>query len=254
VQFQSFWAQTWALTHANLKSRYRNTFAGFIWVVLNPLIMFGAQSYVFSKILKLQVPEYSKFLLSGLLPWIFISQSLDMCTSLFVVSGRLLKSFPLHPLVFLFGQLLDNLINFVAAFLLILIPVAIWAPGKITGLWLLPIPLALLMVGTLSLTWILATCHVFFRDTRFVVSFAMSVLFFLTPVFYPLEFIPEGFRPWVGVNPIYRLIAPFQVAIYDYQFDRLARALGGSALVAFGALGLALALWSRKRNDVYLKL
>src|ERR1035437_5970491 len=85
--------QVRALTVANLKSRYRKTFVGFLWVILNPLILYGVQSLVFMKFLKLQVPNYTLFLLSGLLPWVFIVQSVEMCTSLIVINGKLFKSF-----------------------------------------------------------------------------------------------------------------------------------------------------------------
>src|SRR5271154_4561101 len=101
-----FVRQSRALAAANLKSRYRRTVAGFLWVVLNPLIMFGVQSMIFRHVLKIQISNYFLFLLSGLLPWIFITQSMDMCTSLFQANGGVLKSFHLNPLVLLTAQLI----------------------------------------------------------------------------------------------------------------------------------------------------
>ncbi|MGZ3698560.1 MAG: ABC transporter permease [Bdellovibrionota bacterium] len=250
-----FWSQVWIMTVSGLKARYRKTLAGFVWVVLNPLMMFGAQSYAFTKILKIQMPDYSKFLLAGLLPWIFISQSLDMSVALFVNSGRLLKSFRLHPLVFLFSQLLDNLVNFLAAFLLVLVPMLLLHPGaSAIELLSLPLSLILLLGGTLGLAWLLATLHVFFRDTRYLVSFAISIAFFLTPIFYPLSFVPENIRWAVAVNPLFLLIQPFQLSVYATGDTHLLRALGMSALVAFSFIGLAAAFWSRRRNDVYLHI
>ena len=87
----TFWRQVLALTRANLKARYRKTAAGFLWVVLNPLILYAAQSLVFERFLNLRVPRYSLFLGSGLLPWVFSAQTLEMCTSLFVTHGRLIR-------------------------------------------------------------------------------------------------------------------------------------------------------------------
>ena len=97
-----FWEQIRVLTAANLKTRYRKTWAGFLWVILNPLTMYWIQTQVFSRFLKLNVSNYALFLLSGLLPWIFIVQTLEMCASLFVWSSRMFKAFPVSPLVYVF--------------------------------------------------------------------------------------------------------------------------------------------------------
>ena len=73
-----FIRQLISLTFANMKARYRKTLAGFIWVILNPIILYSVQSIVFRKILKIDVPDYSLFLMGGLLPWIFITNTLEM--------------------------------------------------------------------------------------------------------------------------------------------------------------------------------
>ncbi|MBI3543172.1 MAG: ABC transporter permease [Deltaproteobacteria bacterium] len=246
--------QIQTLAIANLKARYRKTFAGFLWVVLNPLIMFGVQSLVFRKFIRLEVPDYGMFLLSGLLPWIFILQTLEMSTSLLVVNGRLLKSFPLNPLVCLLAQLCDNAVNFVAAFVLVLVPVWIRTPGSKLGLIFLPLPILTLFIGVFGLAWLLASLQVFFRDTRFMVSFVMSFAFFLTPVFYPVEYVPSQFRWMVLVNPFHHLLVPFRMSLYSFTPQGFAHAIGVAAGVALFFLGAAAVFWRLKRNDVYLNI
>ena len=91
MELKHFWVQVWELTVASLKSRYRKTFAGFLWVVLNPLMMFGVQSLVFKTFMKIQVPDYHLFLLGGLLPWIFFSSTIQMGTPIFVTQSHLLR-------------------------------------------------------------------------------------------------------------------------------------------------------------------
>ncbi|MBI3554675.1 MAG: ABC transporter permease [Deltaproteobacteria bacterium] len=249
-----YWSQIRAMTIANLKSRYRKTVAGFFWVVLNPLIMFGVQAFVFRRIMKIQIPNYSMFLLSGLLPWIFISQSLEMTTSVFISSGPILRSFSIHPLVFLAAQLLDNLINFTAAFLMLYVPLWFYNPPNIAGLVLLPISIAVLIIGVLGMSWILATSQVLMRDTRFMLSFALNIGFFLTPIFYPREFVPPQYRFLSDYNPIFRLIDPFRYSIYQYDLLQFARAIALAAGVALASLAAAVLLWRRKETGVYLAL
>ena len=107
-----FLSQVNALTVASLKGRYRKTAAGLLWVVLNPLLTFGVQALVFGYFIKMDVDNYLLYLVAGLIPWIFISQTLEMTTPVFVASGALMKSFAASPLVYLCSQVADNFFNF----------------------------------------------------------------------------------------------------------------------------------------------
>jgi lipopolysaccharide transport system permease protein len=249
-----FWSQVLALTVANLRARYRKTWAGFVWVVLNPLILYGVQSQVFSRFLRLDIPNYALFLAAGLLPWIFITQSLEMTTSIFVWSGRLLKSYPIDPRVYLFAQVADNLVNFLGAFLLVLAPVAAWHGIPASRLAAIPLGLIPLVAGVTGLSWLLASLQVFYADVRFVLGFVIGVLFFLTPVFYPPEFVPPEWRWALVLNPFHRWIAPFQAALYEGQWDRFVGAWLESAAFGLVALGAAWAFWKRNRDAIYFRL
>lgn len=249
-----YFPQIQALTIANLKARYRKTVAGFLWVIINPLILFGVQSLVFKTFLKLQIANYSLFLLSGLLPWIFITGSLTMCTTAFLSSSHLLKSFQLPPLVYLFAQLFDNLFNFLAAFLIILTPLMLMHPGSRVALLLLPFAILLLTCGVIGLTWLLATAQVFFRDTQFILNFAISVTFFLTPVFYPVSYVPEQYHWMIHVNPLYQLVRPFQCIINPSTSVEILSAFEGAAVVAALALSFAAFVWRRNKNEIYFNL
>lgn len=166
------------LTLASIKSRYRKTWAGFIWVILNPLLMFGVQSLVFKKFLKLDIPDYFLFLLGGLLPWIFLTTTIQMGTPVFVTQSQLLRSFKINPMVILSSQVLDGFINFIASFILILLPLYLLSDRSFLSLLLLPIALIPLFLGTLGLTITLSILNVFFRDLNFVMGFLFSLLFF----------------------------------------------------------------------------
>ena len=247
--------QILVMTSANLKARYRNTVSGFLWVVMNPILMFGAQAYAFHYILKINVEEFPIFLLSGLIPWLFLIQSADMGTGSFINNGRLLKSFPIHPVVPLAAQIADNLINFFAAFLILFIPVSLsshlfhWI-----SLPLLIIPLAILLLGTFSIVWLLATTNVFFQDMKFIVSFLGSVTFYLTPIIYPEGFVSENIHWIFNVNPVYHLIMPFRLAVMDPLSAEFWYRCGLGALVAVGFFIWAALYWRKKRNSVYFYL
>ncbi len=254
MQSQIFINQVYVLTRANLKSRYRNTIAGFIWVIMNPLLMFGAQSLVFRKFLQLNVPNYYLFLLSGLLPWIFLVQNVEMCTGIFVNSRTLLKAFPTHPAVYLTAQILDNLINFLAAFFILLLGMAFFAPYPAQGIPYLVFPIIFLTIAATAISWFLATLQVFFRDTRFIVTFVMSIAFYLTPVFYPIAIVPEKYHWVIAINPFARLITPFRDCIYDFNLKTLIESSGAAFVTCLCFIALAGGLWKLKKNAIYFKL
>ncbi len=249
-----YWRQVKHLTLANMKARYRKTLAGILWVVLNPIIMYSVQSFVFKRFLKVEVDNYSLFLLGGLLPWIFIVTTLDMCTPLLRSSNELLKAFKIDPRVIVISQLFDNLFNFLIAFFAILVPFWIFYQHSLMGIFFLPLALLQMIVGLWGMTWFLSVFNVFYRDTRFVVQFLTSVLFFLTPIFYPIEYVPKVFRWIIELNPLFVFIAPFRKCIYDFSVFGFGILFLKSILYAAFFLILSYWYWERKKNVFYHKL
>ena len=249
--WRDFFDQAAALTWANLKCRYRKTAAGFLWVVLNPLITFSVQAVAFGHFLKIDVQNYVLFLISGLLPWMFIAQTLEMSAGVFVNSGNLIKSVPVSPLVFLLAQVLDNLVNFVAAFVLVL-ALGVAIEGGAGWQWgLLVLAVIPLVTGVFAMAQWLATAQVFFRDTRFIVSFALQACFFLTPVFYPREMVPAEFQWLIEVNPLFRLISPFQILIHNFDANTFLWALLMSFVTSAALMAMASFTWGRRKHLVY---
>ena len=254
MKFESEFNQMSELALASIKSRYRKTWAGFIWVVINPILMFGVQSMVFKYILRIDLPDYLLFLLGGLLPWIFFTSTVQMGTPIFVQQSQLLRSFKINPWVLLGAQVMDNFLNFLASFLLILIPFFILSEKSLGLLFLLPIVLIPLFIGTLSLTIILSILNIFYRDLNFVIGFLFSLLFFLTPIFYPKEFIPSEYQWMILFNPLVYLIEPFRQVIYSFD-GRLFVISVLKSLMFVSLCGLtALWVWKRKRNEFYRML
>ncbi|MES2854722.1 MAG: ABC transporter permease [Bdellovibrionota bacterium] len=249
------WNQVRTLTSASIRSRYRNTAAGLIWVLMSPVLMFTAQAYAFKIILKIQVENYPLFLLVGLLPWIFMSTSIAMCTPLFANQARLLKSFPIHPMVLLLSTLIDNFVNFLISLVIIFAALMAFFPGPLPlHLWLMPIPLISIFISTAALTWVFATVQVFFNDLKFILDFIMSVAFFLTPICYPAQFVGAEYEWIVNLNPFAILLAPVQALSQsnlpaDYGF-----LISQSFLFSAGVFALAWFLWNRRKNSIYFRL
>lgn len=251
MDLRVFTNQAWSLTLANLKSRYRKTWVGFLWVVLNPMISFWIQALAFGHFLKIDIEHYLLFLVSGLLPWMFIVQTLEMSATVFVNAGPLIKSILVSPMVFLLAQVFDNLINFFAAFLVILTVVLIVEGGNVWPLLFLPLPVLSLMIGVFGLSWLLAITQVFFRDTRFLVTFGLQISFFITPIFYSKNLIPLEWRWLVTINPFFHLIEPFQILIHNFTWETFLISTISSFLTSAVLVMSAAWVWRRQKSLVY---
>ncbi|MFP5490937.1 MAG: ABC transporter permease [Bacteriovoracia bacterium] len=248
------WQQIKVLTFANMKARYRKTFIGFVWVVLNPILMFSVQALVFKKFLQIDHPDYYLFLLGGLLPWIFINSAWETCTTTIANSSQVIKSFQISPFVILASALLDCFVNFAAAFLIMVIPTLMISQKISASLFLLPISVGILVLFTVASTTLFSVLHVFYRDIKYVTHFAMSLLFFLTPIFYPPDYVPHSLQWIINLNPIYLIIAPFRSALYGGSMQEILAFQFKGLLLSLIFLGLFLKLWQKKKNELFLKL
>lgn len=248
------WRQVKVFTWASMKARYRKTWAGVLWVVASPILTYSIQALVFKNFLKLDVPDYYLFLLGGLLPWIFIVSTIEMSTPLFVIQAELLKSFQLSPVVLITSQVLDNFINFFIAFVLLLIPLVLSQSHLHSGLFLLPLALLQLLIAVGALASIFSLLQVFYRDIRYIIPFLVNILFFLTPIFYPIEIVPETFRPFIEINPLLKIITPFRMCIYQFELYPFLHALAVGFALSMTLVAISIFLWRRRINEFYLHL
>jgi len=249
-----FISQVVELTFANLKVRYRGTIIGFLWVLIDPLTHYLVMAFVFHIIVKIEIPNYFLFLLGGLVPWSFFSKTLNMCVSKIVNEGSFIKSFQINPLVLIVSEVLDNTLNFALVFLILLVPTIYLQGNDWAGFMLLPFCILNLFIGGFAISWLLATLQVFYYDTRYVLSFFISILFFLTPIFYPERFVPQEFLFLIYLNPAYYIIDPFRAALYNFEFISFLKSITVSLAVNLSFLVLAKYYWSKKRNALYFRI
>ncbi|MBC7429460.1 MAG: ABC transporter permease [Bacteriovorax sp.] len=236
------------LTSANLKSRYRNTFYGFFWVLMNPILTYAVQVFAFTTIFQVRFPHYAVYLLAGLFPWMFIVQSVDMCTGIFVNSGSIIKNIPIPPLLLVYVQVLDNFINFFCAFLLIVIYNVVFKSLNYMSMFYIFIPTVSLLLATTSMSIFFSLLNVRFRDLKFVVSFVFSLLFYMTPIFYSIDLVPENFKKFIGNNPLYFLLKPFQQILLSESSEFFLKSIVQSFSVSIFFMILALLCWKKMRK------
>jgi len=209
----------------DLKARYKSSVLGFLWSLVNPLLMMAVFSVVFTYMMPSQaVPHFPLFVLCGILPWNFFTASLMGSTNSIVANGHLIKKVYFAREVLPISTVLANLVNFMLA-LIVLVPMLYIAGIGLTQ-WALLLPLVILVqvIFTLGLALILSTLNVFYRDTAMIMDVLLLAWFFLTPVMYPIDILPAqatvlGWQLPVQrltyiLNPMASLIASYRSILY----------------------------------------
>ena len=234
----------------DMVSRFAQSKLGGLWVILNPLSQVLIYALILSNILAAKLPgidnkyAYSIYLMSGLLAWTLFSESVSRCLTLFIDNGNLMKkmNFPriTLPSIVIGSCLLNNLLLFVAMLAIFL---ALGHEFTAAMFWLIPLTLCVVTLG-FGIGLILGVLNVFMRDIGLVVPIILQVMFWFTPIVYPLDIIPVGYRDMMSNNPLYHLIDGYhQVVVYGQP-----PALEGIVIVlAISLFLVALGLFMFKR-------
>lgn len=227
----------WALALKELKIRYKRSVLGFLWALLNPMLLMLVLTAVFSTVMPIKIPQghYAIFLLSVLLPYTFFSQSLTYAVESIVGNGDLIKKVSVAKLVFPVAAVVSNMINFLLSLIpLALIVIAMRHPFHWTWIYL-PVPLLALTIFTLGATFLFAVANVYYRDVAHILQILLQILFYLTPIIYSLEQFPAKYRWVFKLNPLIYFMNGFRLSVY-YGLLPAAQSILASFVCAFIAL------------------
>jgi ABC-2 type transport system permease protein len=204
----------WALALKELKIRYKRSVLGFLWALLNPLLLMIVLTVVFSNIMGSNTPHYAIFLLSVLLPWTFFSQSLAYAAESIVGNADLIKKVRIAKSVFPLAAVASNMINlFLSLIPLILIILVMGHPFHLTWLFL-PIPLLALTLFTTGATFFFAAANVYYRDVAHILQVVLQVWFYVTPILYSIDIFPAHYRWLFRLNPLIFVLNGFRLSVY----------------------------------------
>jgi lipopolysaccharide transport system permease protein len=203
-------ALIWALARREVAGRYRGSVLGIAWAFFNPLLMLAVYTFVFSEVFKMSWgmgpketrSDFAIALFTGLIVYGLFSECVGRAPSLVVGNPNYVKKvvFPLEvlPWVALGSSVFHAAVSTVV---LLIVQLALRGTLPPTAL-LFPVVLLPLVLGTMGLSWILASFGVYVRDTGQVVGVFVTVLMFVSPVFYPLSALPVQYRGWLLANPL----------------------------------------------------
>lgn len=214
----------WTMVLRDLKSRYIGSLFGFFWSIIDPLFLVFIYWVVFGLFFNSKPdPVYGTdsfiiFLLSGILPWQFFSQSVIGSTGVILSNRNLIKKSVGFPSEIL--PLIKILTNVISHFVGILI--LIFLIGIDSGLPpLFPVFLfymGLTVILAMGMGWILSSINVYLRDMQQMVGLLMMGWFFFTPIFYSPARVPEAIMPFYKLNPMYHIVTGYRYALLTGTF------------------------------------
>ncbi len=208
----------WQMVAREVKARYKQSILGYFWVILNPLAQMLVMSFAFSIILRIptnaaaNIP-YSIFLFTALLPWNLFANSLSSACGSLVGSAPLITKIYFPRTILVLSTILAKIVDFLfATIVLIIYMVYFQIPISFNILWIIPI-FFIQQIFTLGLSLFFAASNLLYRDIQYLLSLLLILWFYLTPVIYPADLVPEKFKIFFQLNPMAVIINAYRQTI-----------------------------------------
>ena len=209
------------LTWRDVKVRYKQTALGAAWAILQPLFMMIIFTIFFGRLAGVAsagIP-YPLFALAGLVPWTFFSNAITASGNSLVGSANLITKVYFPRLIVPAAAMLAGLVDFLLAFLLLVILMIYYRITPTVQLLFLPVLILLTALFSLGVgTW-MSALNVKYRDVRFALPFLIQLWLFVSSVILPSSSIPQKWRWLIMLNPMSGIIEGYRAALFGLPFD-----------------------------------
>jgi lipopolysaccharide transport system permease protein len=233
-----------SMVRRDILARYRGSFGGALWTVLNPLLLMTTYFFVFGVVLKTRFGNdtsrsgFVLYFLAGMMPWLAFSEAVARSSTIIVEYRNFVKKlvFPIETLPV--NLVIGGLVSEAFALLIFVIGLLI-ARGSVPAsiIWL-PVLLIPQMLITAGICWFLAATGVFLRDLGQIMGFVLTLWFFITPICYPEASIPGGAAQILALNPIFWLVKAYRAVFLENRAPDLMTLLeltvGGAVVALLG--------------------
>ena len=237
----------------DVKIRYKRSALGFLWVMLDPLLMLLVFYAIFAGLFGGSVGKYSAYVMSGLIMWQFFSQGTKVASLAFLQNRNLINKVYLPKAIFPLSVVASSLVHFV--FSLVPLFIILLASGIKPGLnlALLPYVVAIVFVFSLGMALTVSTLAVFFHDVIYIYDVVLLGWMYLSAIFYPVSILPQKLQGLMSLNPLYNFISLFRGSLYDPALLTVGHVLSGSAFAVVSFL-IGWGIYYRNRDRIIFYL
>ncbi len=195
-----------ALALNDIKLRYKNSFLGFIWSFLEPLLILTVLFFVFTHVIKNTIEFYPLYLLLGLIIWYMFTRSTTMGLSSLTDNAHILQKIYISKEIFVISSCLTGFMMMLIEFAAFGVFLAVFSFVPPTTIFLFPLLLIELFILSVGISLLSSILNVYFRDIKFIWQVVLQAGFFLTPIIYSFEMFPANVRVILELNPISHFI------------------------------------------------
>lgn len=225
------------LVTKDLKVRYKNSVLGFVWSLLNPLLMMVIYTFVFTKLLKTARPNFEVFIFTALLPWNWCTRGLSLATNSLLDNAAIINKVYFPRVLLPVSVVASEAINFLLALPALVLLMVFFAQPFTPWIAYLPVLIVIQALLLTGLGLLLAAINVVFRDTGVILEVLLTAWFFLTPIFYDISDLAPEMANWMyRLNPMAAIIGEYRKILY---FGEAPYLLGDLRVAATALLILA---------------
>ena len=200
-----------------IRGKYKGSWLGILWTFLNPLLMLAVYAFVFPYILRVNVENYTIFMIVALIPWNFFTIAIQTGTSSVTINGNILKKVYFPREIIPFSVTTSQLINFLITCLIMFVFILVSGVGFSIHLLWFPLIVLIEYILILAFNLVLSAVTVFVNDLAHFVQVAMTLGFYATPIVYLSSMLPAKYQWAMYVNPMAVLVEAYRSVLYYHK-------------------------------------
>jgi len=226
------------LTDKEMKLRYKSSILGYLWSIGHPLALALVFFVAFKVVMKIQMDNYALFLICGLFPWQWFQNSVTVSPTLFLNNASIIKKVNFPRNIIPFVSVLQDMIHFILSILVIAgFMLAYRKAPSVAWIYGIPVLLVIQFLTAYGASLFIASINLFFRDLERLTTIFMTLLFYFTPVIYPVSMVPDKYKFYVNLNPLGPLMISWRGLFLEGKLETQTVSIAMLYAVLFCALG-----------------
>lgn len=224
------------LVTRDVKKRYKRSVLGFLWVMLDPLLMMFVFYFVFSGLFGNKVGNYTAYVITGITMWQLFAQGTQVSSMAFINNRSILNKLYMPKSIFPLSVVVSSLIHFIFAMVPLFIVILFSGTDLSNNILFIPFVVFLIFLFALGISLSIATLAVFFHDVVYIYDVILLAWMYLSAIFYPLSIMPEKFQSLMFINPVFHYISLFRAALYDDTISMTGHFIYGTVFAVLSLL------------------
>lgn len=241
------------LVSRDIKKRYKRSTLGFLWVMLDPLLMMLVFYIIFAGFFSRNINNYIAYVISGITIWQLFAQGTKVSSIAFINNRSLINKLYIPKSIFPVSVVASSLVHFIFSLVPLFAIIVFSGTDLSFKIIFLPLIVILVFIFSLGISLTISTLAVFFHDVIYIYDVLIMAWMYLSAIFYPVSILPEKYRFFMLLNPVYHYITLFRASLYDNTIQMSGHLLWGTifALLTF-SIGWIIYHKNRDRIVFYL--